>query len=172
LASKSDLKPPSEHVEEEILSNVQLGVIDLFVRGVKVLGLPKSIGEIYGLLYISPDPLALDAIVSKLGISKGSASQGLRFLRNLGAVETVTIPDERREHFEAVAQLKPLATGFIRGELLPHLESGTTDLDALTELAKTDESADAEFNLDRVERLQKWSSRGRTLLKIVEKFVR
>ena len=48
------------------LEIIQREVIALFVNGVRVLGLPKSIGEIYGLLFISPDPLALDVIVSKM----------------------------------------------------------------------------------------------------------
>ena len=89
LESSDDSAPDQEGAGE-----IQRGVIDLFVRGVRVLGLPKSIGEIYGLLYISSAPLPLDAIVAKLGISKGSASQGLRFLRNLGAVVPVEIEGE------------------------------------------------------------------------------
>ena len=54
------------------LEPIQREVIALFVNGVRVLGLPKSVGEIYGLLFISPEPLALDVIVSRLEISKGS----------------------------------------------------------------------------------------------------
>src|SRR5688572_26025875 len=34
------------------------GVIEIFVRLSRVLGQPRSLGEIYGLLFISPRPLA------------------------------------------------------------------------------------------------------------------
>ena len=60
------------------MSEADRRIVDLFVDGVRVIGLPKSIGEIYGLLFVSRDPLSLDDLVARLGISKGSASQGLR----------------------------------------------------------------------------------------------
>jgi len=63
---------------------VEQQVVDLFVDGVRVLGLPGSVGEIYGLLFISREPLSLDDLVRRLKISKGSASQGLRALKAAG----------------------------------------------------------------------------------------
>ena len=53
----------------EKLSEVEQQVISLCADGVRVAGLPKSIGEIYGLLYISQDPQALDDLVGRLQIS-------------------------------------------------------------------------------------------------------
>lgn len=57
-----------------------------FSEVVQVFGVPKSIGQIYGLLYASPEPLSFSDIVVRLKISKGSASQGLQLLRSLGAI--------------------------------------------------------------------------------------
>ena len=68
-------------------SELELEAIDYFVRFMSLLGMPRSVGEIYGLLYFSPDPLSMDVIAAKLGISIGSASQGLRTLRSLKAVK-------------------------------------------------------------------------------------
>ena len=101
------------------LSAIEAQVIAVFVDGVKVLGLPRSIGEIYGLLFISPVPLSLDDLVERLGISKGSASQGLKTLRSLGAVresDAEGLP-ERRTYYEAATELKRLVGGFIREEI-------------------------------------------------------
>jgi len=156
---------------QEEISPLQLEVIELFVHAVKVLGLPKSVGEIYGLLFISPEAMPLDVIVNRLRISKGSASQGLRFLRNLGAVQPVQVPDDRREHFEAITQLKKLAAGFINGEINPHLESGTMRLEKIRQLVATDTSEDAAFYRDRVARIGNWRRRGGMLLKIVSRFL-
>jgi len=39
--------------ETNALDAVERQVVDFFVDGVKVLGLPRSIGEIYGLLFVS-----------------------------------------------------------------------------------------------------------------------
>ncbi len=153
------------------LNEIEISVIDLFVRGVQVLGLPKSVGEIYGLLFISEEPLSLDDLVERLGISKGSASQGMRILRGLGAVSTKYIPGQRRDHYVAQAELKALVSGFVSGELMPHLESGEERLTALIEDCKADESDGAEFRRNRVERLKRWHGRASKLLKTIDRFL-
>jgi DNA-binding transcriptional ArsR family regulator len=68
--------------------------IELFAEVVYALGLPKSVGQIYGLLYASPAPLSFSDIVERLDISKGSASQGLQLLRTLGAIK---LADAKRQ---------------------------------------------------------------------------
>ena len=52
-------------------------MIDVFVRAASLIGLPRSIGEIYGLLFCTPQALSFDELVERLQISKGSVSQGL-----------------------------------------------------------------------------------------------
>jgi hypothetical protein len=68
--------------------------VELFAEVVQVFGVPPSVGQIYGLLYATPEPLSFSDIVERLGISKGSASQGLQFLRSLGAIN---IADAKRQ---------------------------------------------------------------------------
>ncbi|MEM0897774.1 MAG: hypothetical protein AAGJ79_12930 [Verrucomicrobiota bacterium] len=153
------------------LNDIEISVIDLFVRGVQVLGLQKSVGQIYGLLFISPEPLSLDDIVDRLGISKGSASQGLKILKGLGAVTTKYLPGERRDHYVAQAELKVLVSGFVSGELMPHLESGQDRLAVLLEECKSDESEGAKFRKERVERLRRWHGRSSKLLKTIDRFL-
>src|SRR2546421_3286977 len=102
LGEKPDrVAPPPAH-----LSPLETEVIDLFVQLSRLLGQPRSLAEIYGLLFISAQPLAMDDLIERLGMSKGSASQGLKFLHNLGAVRTVYVPGDRRTHYEAVAELR------------------------------------------------------------------
>ena len=98
------------------LSEMESATIAYFCDGVRVLGLPPSVGEIYGLLFISREPLAQADFVARLGISKGSASQGLNLLKALGALNEVERegPDSRRTYFEADLNLKRLVGGFIR----------------------------------------------------------
>ena len=50
------------------------------------LGVPRSYGRIFGFAYVAPRPVSFHDIVSGLGISKGSASQGLRWLRSGGFI--------------------------------------------------------------------------------------
>ena len=75
-------------------ADFQSECIELFAEVVYALGLPRSIGQIYGLLFASPEPLSFSDIVERLAISKGSASQGLQLLRSLGAIN---IADAKRQ---------------------------------------------------------------------------
>ena len=161
--------------EEDFRDLTSLGVIEtqvirFFVDGVKVLGLPRSLGEIYGLLFISPEPLALDDLVGKLGISKGSASQGLRALRDLGAVREMEVENSRRSHFVADLELKRLVGGFIREQVRPHLESGQSKVGSLLERASEEpDPGRREFYDARVRQLQYWIGRGRIVLPLLQK---
>jgi len=156
---------------DRTLSALETGVIDLFVNWVRVLGLPKSIGEIYGLLYISPGPLSFDEILSRLQISKGSTSQGLKILRSLGAVRAVYVAGARRDYFVAETELKKLVGGFIREELSPHLESGTERLEAIQSDLPDASEPNAQFFKDRLSKLGTWHQRTEMLLPIIRKFL-
>ena len=104
--------------------NLEIESIDFFVRLMSMLGMPRSVGEIYGLLYFSPVPLPMDQIVSRLGISLGSASQGLKTLRSLKAVRTNYVQGDRpRDHYLAETEFRRLFTNFIKEEIMPHMES-------------------------------------------------
>ncbi len=165
---------PAQEPETRIsgLTSLQEQVVNFFVDGVRVLGLPRSIGEIYGLLFIFKEPLALDDLVRLLGISKGSASQGLRTLKTLGAVREASNNGDRRTYYEPAVDLKRLVGGFIREQVRPHLESGSSKLRKLEELAKeTEDPAEREFFTDRVERLEAWMKRGGQVLPMLQKIL-
>ncbi len=148
--------------------------MELFVDGVRVLGLPKSIGEIYGLLFISPTSLSLDDFVTRLGISKGSASQGLRTLKELGAVREANTNgfSERRTYYEPALELKSMVGGFIREQIRPHLESGRSKVENLID--STNQLADPsarDFYTDRLERLEQWMTKSGRVLPILQKLL-
>jgi DNA-binding transcriptional regulator GbsR (MarR family) len=164
--------PPDGSTQE--LEPLERQVVAVFVDGVRVLGLPRSIGEIYGLLFISRSPLSLDDLVQRLNISKGSASQGLRMLKSLGAVREADGNGgaERRTYYEPAVELKRLVGGFIREQVRPHLESGKIKISRLA--ATTREVEDPEhrkFLSDRVERLEQWMRSGGKVLPILQKIL-
>ena len=154
------------------LDPLECQVVSVFVDGVRVLGLPRSIGEIYGLLFVSQTPLALDDLVSRLRISKGSASQGLRMLKSLGAVREAEGGAERRTYYEPAVELKRLVGGFIREQIRPHLESGKTKISLLAETAADiDDPVRRKFMAERVERLEKWMRSGGRVLPVLQKLL-
>ena len=89
----------------------------------QLLGLPRSIGLIYGLLYLSAEPLALDDVARLLGISKGSASMGTRQLSSWGAVRQVWVQGNRRDYFEAIPDLGTLMRGAYDNFAKPRITS-------------------------------------------------
>ena len=58
------------------LSELEREVIALFVRMADVLNLPRSVGEIYGVLFVSSEPLCLDDCRVRLNISKDRPARG------------------------------------------------------------------------------------------------
>lgn len=79
--------PPLER-KGNVSEGFERECVDFFADVVGVLGVPRSIGQIYGLLFASPRPLSFTDITEKLDISRGSASQGLKALRDLGAIHS------------------------------------------------------------------------------------
>lgn len=154
------------------LDPLECQVVAMFVDGVRVLGLPRSIGEIYGLLFISPTGLSLDDLVQRLHISKGSASQGLRMLKSLGAVREAEGGAERRTYYEPAIELKRLAGGFIREQIRPHLESGKSKISNLAMKAQDiDDPERRQFLSERVERLETWMRSGGRVLPVLQKLL-
>jgi DNA-binding transcriptional regulator GbsR (MarR family) len=161
--------PSSSPGVEEIYRQLEVEVIDLFVGLARVIGMPRSLGELYGLLFISRQPLPMDDIISRLNISKGSASQGLKFLRGLGAVKPVYVPGDRRDHYVAELDLKKLAGGVIREELQPHLDNGSERLERMAGLIKRLPGEEQEIPETRLGRLSGWQKKSRLLLPVVLK---
>ena len=125
------------------LAEWELAVVDLFLNAVQSVGLPKSLGQIYGLLFCRDQPLAMDEVIKLLGISKGSASQGLRSLRQLGAVSSVYAPGDRKERFSAEIRLRKLVAGFLKEQADPHMEKGISRLENLRELLSREEAEES-----------------------------
>lgn len=155
------------------LSELEQEVVDIFVRMAGVLNLPRSVGELYGILFISPKPLCINDCMEKLGISKGSTSQGLKILRSFGAVKTVYVPGDRRDYFEAESALRKIVNGFINEQVRPHLENGKERMGRLNELVQaTAEPEQREFFADRIKRLKGWQKRANLLLPFALNFIK
>ena len=137
------------------LTPFQRESIDLFVGAFAVLSLPRSLGEIYGLLYSSEEPLAFDDFVTRLDLSKGSVSEGLRLLRSLGAVNLVSVDGSRKDHFTAEISLRKLAGGYLRDRIEPYLRGGESRIESLRKVSDKD-SPQNDFQEKRINQLLSW----------------
>ena len=154
------------------LDDWEAAIIDLFLNAANSFGLPKSYGQIYGLLFCRNQSLALGEVMEILQISKGSASQGLRALRRLGAVSTVFETGDRRERFVAEIRLRKLVNGFLREQADPHLDKGVSRLKQIETLIKAlDDGESRKRGVLRYEILSGWHRQMSRLLPWVKMIV-
>lgn len=153
------------------LSELEREVIALFVRMADVLNLPRSVGEIYGILFISMEPLCLDDCRLRLNISKGSTSQGLKILRSFGAIRTVYVPGDRKDYYVAETSLRKIASGFASEQIQPHVASGKERIHRIRELLDQQDIEEKEALLDKVDLLENWQKRAGQTLPLVLKLI-
>lgn len=65
------------------------------------LGVGRVLGQIYAYLYFSRTPQTLNDLTTHLGISKGSASMGVRQLEQWGALEKIWVKGDRKDYYRA-----------------------------------------------------------------------
>ncbi len=155
------------------LTTFERETLAVFVGLARVVGLPKSYGEIYGLLYASAGPLNFGDIQARLSLSKGSVSQGIRALRAVGAVRLADIAGGDRKHFEPETELRKLVGGFLRESIRPHLDGSDRRLAAVGGHLGASPAGPAERKVlqARFDKLVRWHKQGRAVLPWIEKFL-
>jgi DNA-binding transcriptional regulator GbsR (MarR family) len=150
------------------LSFGQQAIVDVCAEAVQQLGLSRSVGQIYGVIYGSPDPLSFADVVACLGLSKGSVSQGLRFLRELGAVKRVAKPGDRREYFVPVTELRRLIAGVLQTRMRAPLRSGVDRLRTIERQLAASDEPHSEFLQQRISGLQSWHRKALFVLPLIQ----
>ncbi len=146
--------------------------VGLLTGFLHALGLPNSVGAIYGLLFASIEPLCLAQIVEKLGASKGSVSQGLSFLRQAGAVKVIEIPGDRREYFEPELGLRRLASGLISDRIRPLAQETRLVVARLSQCSASSKAELQKFHLSRIKQLDTWHRQLGRVLPLVQVILR
>lgn len=62
----------------------------------------RTVAQIHALLYLSPEPLAADEIVTLLSVARSNVSNSLRELQGWGLVHVVHVMGDRRDRFDTV----------------------------------------------------------------------
>jgi Predicted transcriptional regulators len=170
--------------------------VQFFAEAVQLFGIPKSVGQIYGVLYASPRPLGFLDIVERLEISKGSASQGMQLLRELGAINEVRGKGRGNKSaairngdaaeganevgsandsgssrgvrvlYEPELSLRRLVSGVLRERIAPMAATNAERLANLKSLA-AQAGPDGKFYLARAKQLNTWRRRMRAVLPVL-----
>ena len=171
-------------------------MVAFFVDAAELLGVPKSVAAIYGIVFASPEPLSFSEIEERLAISKGSVSQGLRVLRDVGAIKEASYPDldaqdsepqtpishlpspkstrtsKGRDRFVPDMELRKLVKHFLETRLQSQLESGSGRLEQLEANIPTANPEYAALLRDRTKYLSSWNKKARALMPIAKTFLK
>lgn len=147
-------------------------VVAFFVETAELLGVPKSVAAIYGICFSSAEPLSFADIGARLTISKGSISQGLRVLRQAGALKVRSSQDHRVDRFEPDLELRNLMLRFLDHGLSRHLNEGGARLTEIEDAIPDNIGAAAKILRSRIGSLQTWHNKGRALLPLIKGFLK
>jgi DNA-binding transcriptional regulator GbsR (MarR family) len=168
LSSKSKLinSKPSRTAQA---GSPEDSILQLCVKLCAILGLPKSVGLIYGAVFVSVRPIEAGDICKKLKISRGSVSQGLKFLKELGAIRVESHNGTRAEHFVVEDHLRKAVETFVTKKIAPAFEELGEEVVRL--------GKDPNLNLpqelrEKLETIRRWHSHGQLLLPLVTGFLR
>ncbi len=72
-------------------------------------GFNRTVGQMYGLLLLSEQPLCADEIAATLGVSRGNVSMGLKELQAWRLLREHRITGDRKEYFSPAGPILELA---------------------------------------------------------------
>src|ERR1700754_4377416 len=78
-------------------------------------GVNRSVAQIQALLYLSDRPLAAEDIADVLGLARSNVSNSIRELITWKLVRRVPVLGDRRDHYEAEADLWQIMTRIAQG---------------------------------------------------------
>lgn len=93
--------PPSAPVRDADLLEAQDRFIALWGEMGTRWGVQRAMAEVHALLFIAGEPMAAEEIMTRLGISRGSASTCVRQLADWALVQCVKVRGDRREFHQA-----------------------------------------------------------------------
>jgi DNA-binding transcriptional regulator GbsR (MarR family) len=89
-----------------------------FIQGLSRIsnfwGFPRAMGAIYGVIYLSSQPISLDEIGTQVGITKGSVSTNVRQLERLNMVHKKLQLGDRKDYYIAEIDFWKIIRGVLR----------------------------------------------------------
>jgi len=152
-----------EEVSKEFINNLGR-VADFF-------GFNRLMGQLYAVLFLSPEPLTLDDMVKKLESSKGNVSINIRALERWGLVRQIYKWADRKNYYEAEPDIWKAVSGILQErerkesqQIISSLNQSVEMLEQASKTATGQEAVTAQFYLDRMEQLRRLFKFGDTLL--------
>lgn len=142
-------------------------VVNFFLESAALLGVPKSLAAIYGICFASPEPLSFTEVQARLDLSSGSISQGLKVLREVGALKVVRTELDSRQFLTPDLELRKLVQQRITERLQRQLAAGQTRLQRIAKAVPGGRAPAAKALRDRIKALQGWQDKASAVLPLV-----
>jgi DNA-binding transcriptional regulator GbsR (MarR family) len=109
-------------------------------------GVNRSVAQIQALLYLSDRPLTAEDIADQLGLARSNVSNSLRELITWKLIRRAPVLGDRRDHYEAEADLWKILTRIAQGRKEREIDP------AVAAIRKALEAADADPSLSAIAR--------------------
>jgi len=86
---------------EEKISQAEDTMVNTIAETMDLYGVTSSVGRLYATLYFQHEPMSLDGMKDKLGMSKPSMSTSVRKLQDIDIVQKVWQKGTRKDYFVA-----------------------------------------------------------------------
>ena len=135
-------------------------------------GFNKAMGQIYGLLYLSKEPVSLGEIAEQLGISKGNASLNIRIMERWRVIQPVSKKGDRKDYYKAETDFWKIVHDIInerdKKEIDHTLNTISSIFDSVKEIASDDPNPENSFYKERLERMLNF---GNAISQMVQAFL-
>ncbi|MBN1964701.1 MAG: ArsR family transcriptional regulator [Anaerolineae bacterium] len=156
----SEQERPANALDEN-LQAVNDSMLEGLGKLAEYFGYNKVMGQLFGALLLSHEPLSLDDLADALQKSKANVSTNMRTLENMGMAREVWVRGERRKFYEAETDFWKLAVNILSNRELRDLEQALHILQKNTEKLRAampdmdpDERELSELYVQRIDRLQ------------------
>ena len=148
------------------LISIQDSMLDGLGQLASYFGFNKVIGQLYAYVLFEPQPLSLDQLRTRLGISKAGVSMHMRTLEQLGMVRQVYVRGEqrRRKFYEAETDLWQITRNILsvreKRDIDRTLNVLRENVDRLLQIQQEQQEIDAEthtratYFLERIEQVE------------------
>ncbi len=127
-------------------------------------GVGRVIGQIYAYLYFSHEPRNLADMQQALGISKGSASTGVRQLEQWGAVRKIWVKGDRKDYYAASDWFGRIFKNAVLDVVGKKMSAYTSLLEEIEgEMAGIGGDGQGQFVRDRIRRLRAFQERAQKI---------
>ena len=97
-------------------------------------GVNRTVAQIHALLFLSERPLPAETIAGVLHVARSNVSTSLRELQSWGLVKTLHTIGDRRDHFEALSDVREIFRLIVEGRKRREIDPTLTVLrDCVTE---------------------------------------